>query len=227
MAVLTTGASSSTFKLDGNEYSKGLYEAFYKNITTLPDGESNEKTLEVGLININTGVVIQEPIQIRAWKDSVGTAYTTLDSLIADLTDVAGLASGVPISSYSIKKVFPSIGILYTQVGEPQFLYTEPTVMDYSGYGVDHPRIIQLPGGQGWNISGFLNFDKATQLEDVGTGIALKFSGLTIDAAVLDDLFTQLPVTTKTVTIDLVATSGAATCDATIATAKGYTVVTA
>lgn len=93
MAILATGSSGATFKLDGNEYSKGLYETFYRNISTLPDGESDEKTLEVGLINVNTGVVIQEPIQIRAWKNNVGTAYLTLDSLISALATIAGIGS--------------------------------------------------------------------------------------------------------------------------------------
>ena len=119
MAVLTTGASASTFKLDGNEYSKGLYETFYKNISTLPDGESDEKTLEVGLINVNTGIVIQEPIQIRAWKDGAGTPYLTLDSLISALASVAGLGSSGD-SGLEVLTTYPTVDA--SKAGQ-EFLY--------------------------------------------------------------------------------------------------------
>ena len=228
MPILKAGAASTTFDLDGKEYSKGLYEATYSDVITLADGSSDESKLTIGLRNINTGDTIQESVMIRAWKNGSQTPYTTLDSLVADLNSVAGMgSSGVAVSGYNIKRLLPSIGITYLQTGAQAYAYESPTAMDYSGYGVEHPRIIQLPGGQGWTITSFLNFDKAVELEDMGTAQALQLSGLTIDAAVIDDLLTQLPATTKTATINLIGTSGAATCNPSIATAKGYTVLTA
>ena len=225
MAVLATGASASTFKLDGNEYSKGLYEVFYKNISTLPDGESDEKTLEVGLINVNTGIVIQEPIQIRAWKNGSGTPYLTLDSLISDLTTVAGL--GTVHSAFSPGKALPGIPFKMSSTGALQLsAQNAVTVFDYAGYGTDEPSLVELQGGQNLTITAFLNWQLADKLEDIGTAAAVVLSGLQIADTVLDDFFTQLPVTTKTVTINISGTSGTATCDPSIATAKGYTVTT-
>ena len=225
MAVLATGASASTFKLDGNEYSKGLYETFYKNISTLPDGESDEKTLEVGLINVNTGIVIQEPIQIRAWKDGAGTPYLTLDSLTAALANVAGL--GTVHSAFSPGKTLPGIPFKMSSTGALQLsAQNAVTVFDYAGYGTDEPSLVELQGGQNLTVTAFLNWQLADKLEDAGTAQAVVLSGLQIADTVLDDFFTQLPVTTKTVTINISGTSGTATCDPSIATAKGYTVTT-
>ena len=101
------------------------------------------------------------------------------------------------------------------------------TVYDYAGYGTDEPSLVELQGGQNLTITAFLNWQLADKLEDIGTAAAVVLSGLQIADTVLDDFFTQLPVTTKTVTINIASTSGTATCDPTIATAKGYTVVTA
>jgi len=78
-------------------------------------------------------------------------------------------------------------------------------------------------------ISKFRNINLLVSLKDIGTRKALDVGspGPTIDvsAVVLDDLFTQLPITLNTATIRVTNCSGAATCDPTIATAKGYTVV--
>lgn len=64
-------------------------------------------------------------------------------------------------------------------------------------------------------------------LEDLGTSQAMDASSIGLTDTVIDDLFTQLPPTTKTATINVSSNPGAATCDPTIATAKGYTVITA
>lgn len=119
MAILKAGASGSTFNLDGNEYTKGLYEAIYSNVSILPDGESDEKVLQVGLRNINTGETIQEPIMIRAWKNGSNVAYTTLDSLVADLTSVAGLGSSGD-SGLEVLTTYPTVDA--SKAGQ-QFLY--------------------------------------------------------------------------------------------------------
>jgi hypothetical protein len=61
-------------------------------------------------------------------------------------------------------------------------------------------------------------------LEDIGTNDSLLLLSITCSAATLNDLFTQLPVTTKTATIFISSVTGGATCNPTIATTKGYTV---
>jgi hypothetical protein len=67
---------------------------------------------------------------------------------------------------------------------------------------------------------------KLTEIRDVGTAAALSLQGCGFSASELNKLFTELPVTTRTATIRVNGNPGAATCTPSIATAKGYTVVT-
>ena len=67
-----------------------------------------------------------------------------------------------------------------------------------------------------------------TNIRDEGTDAAFNLRNCNITSStVIDSLFTQLPTTSLTATIDVAGNSGAAGCDPSIATAKGYTVVTA
>lgn len=79
-------------------------------------------------------------------------------------------------------------------------------------------------------VLSIINGELLTNLEDKGTDNAFRInsSGLALDISdtLINDLFTQLPPTTKTATIDVRNTTGGATCDTTIATTKGYTVLT-
>jgi hypothetical protein len=75
-------------------------------------------------------------------------------------------------------------------------------------------------------LSKFLNADKLTLLENSGTKIALSLGANNFSAETLNQLFTDLPATSKTATINVVGNPGAATCDDSIATNKGYIVVT-
>ncbi len=75
-------------------------------------------------------------------------------------------------------------------------------------------------------ISTILNANVLTNLENQGTASALTLSNNSLSKAAIDQLFTVLPTTTKTATIDVSTNPGAATCDTTIATNKGYTVIT-
>lgn len=63
-------------------------------------------------------------------------------------------------------------------------------------------------------------------LEDIGTRVSFDCTSLSIDETNINDLFTQLSPTIKTATIDVRHNPGAATCNPSIATAKGYTVIT-
>lgn len=77
-------------------------------------------------------------------------------------------------------------------------------------------------------ITGFRNCNLLNNLEDAGTFAALHFgnSVFGMTDSVINSLFTQLPATVKTATINVTGNPGAATCTPSIATAKGYTVVT-
>jgi len=75
-------------------------------------------------------------------------------------------------------------------------------------------------------ILGFKNAALLSSLEDSGTTKALVFINNGLTKEIIDDLFTQLPATNKTATIDVSnGNPGSGTCDTTIATNKGYTVI--
>ena len=76
-------------------------------------------------------------------------------------------------------------------------------------------------------ITGFLNVSLLSELEDRGTQVqGARLSNGNLTTEVIDSFFTQLPPTIKTATIKVSNNPGSATCDPTIATAKGYTVIT-
>ena len=75
-------------------------------------------------------------------------------------------------------------------------------------------------------VTGISNADLLTNLEDQGTEPAIQFTACGMTDTVIDSLFTQLPTTVKTATINVSGNTGSGTCDPTIATAKGYTVTT-
>jgi hypothetical protein len=75
-------------------------------------------------------------------------------------------------------------------------------------------------------ITTITNASVLSSLEDIGTAVAVNASNGSLGTEAIDQFFTDLPVTTKTATINVAGASGAATCDPSIAQAKGYTVVT-
>jgi hypothetical protein len=79
-------------------------------------------------------------------------------------------------------------------------------------------------------ISKIRNANLLASLKDLGTQAAFNISPssgvITVSATVLNNFFSDLPVTVQTATIRIVNCSGAATCNTSIATAKGYIVVT-
>lgn len=65
-----------------------------------------------------------------------------------------------------------------------------------------------------------------TGLADAGTSVAFNASNNNMSATAIDDFFTDLPTASYTATLNFQNNTGSATCDPTIATAKGYTVIT-
>ena len=70
------------------------------------------------------------------------------------------------------------------------------------------------------------NVGLLSNLQDLGTTIAWNLNNKGLSAILINNVFTQLPITTNVATLDVRNNPGAATCDPTIATAKGYTVIT-
>jgi hypothetical protein len=65
-----------------------------------------------------------------------------------------------------------------------------------------------------------------TGLANSGTSIAFNASGNNMSDTAIDSFFTDLPTALYTATLNFQNNTGSATCDPTIATAKGYTVIT-
>lgn len=103
---------------------------------------------------------------------------------------------------------------------------TEPHIVDFIGLGNPHNVQIFTRYGGGFNVSEVKNASLLINLEDLGTLSSLNLNNSNMSALTIDDLFTQLPPTTKTATINVASNPGSGTCDPTIATSKGYIVIT-
>lgn len=126
--------------------------------------------------------------------------------------------------------IAPDLNVLITNATNDT-LTGQSSFLDFIGYGFPnkYPRIqiaLGAYGVTGVTITSFKNANLLTELQDRGTTRALVVMNLGLTSSVINDLFTQLPTTTRTATIDVRNNPGAATCDPTIATAKGYIVVT-
>lgn len=89
--------------------------------------------------------------------------------------------------------------------------------------------LIVMPfGGQNKPLSAISGTEYLTQLEDRGTENSLYLNQCNFTAATLNQFFTDLPAITngRTATINVTNNPGTATCNPSIATAKGYTIVT-
>ena len=74
-------------------------------------------------------------------------------------------------------------------------------------------------------IAQILGANTLVALENFGTGGAFVCRDQYLGTAAIDQFFSDLPPTTNGVIINLQDNPGSATCDPTIATAKGYTVI--
>lgn len=114
----------------------------------------------------------------------------------------------------------------------PSNYIDKPFIFDFLGYGLPNllTQTIKMslsgPAGIYYDIISIKNAHLLVNLIDVGTSPALQINNSNLTAEKLNQLFTDLPATTNTATIHLLYNTGSATCDPTIATSKGYTVVT-
>jgi hypothetical protein len=104
-----------------------------------------------------------------------------------------------------------------------------PTIVDLLGLGniIDIISIVISPNNNGTvPITTIRNVQFLKNIKDVGTVSGLNLRYNTYSATVLNTFFTDLPSTLLVCTIDVRNNPGSATCNPTIATAKGYTVIT-
>jgi hypothetical protein len=114
-------------------------------------------------------------------------------------------------------------------------------ILGFGGIQIDNNRFGSIVNFKNCNIVGLVilnnytndykietiqNAQDLTSIEDAGTNAALTLNNNSLSEATINQLFTDLPTTTKTATINVASNPGAATCDTTIAQNKGYIVVT-
>ena len=192
-----------------------------------------------GSLEVKTTYPVTTPTEAgtRFWYKGNEWHYMTQDEI--DSTGWNGLVEvGFPAP---VSKVFnPYLlfnGVIVPfNLGRPFFSFASllgtTFSLDFLGYGNPSQvrgSLIELSTGASlidYEITGIRNAHLLTGLEDVGTTTSLRISNASLSKEIIDDFFTQLPPTTKTVTIVVSNNPGSATCDPTIATSKGYTVVT-
>jgi hypothetical protein len=144
-----------------------------------------------------------------------------------DLTAMATALSTIP-ASFNIYTLYES-GVIYdfgssnAQSQVPYPITFSNVVVNIIGLG-EPTRYKSLTLGQR-SIAQIKNANLLTNLEDVGTLSALILHSNSLTAIEINSLFAQLPKTTKTATINISNNSGTATCNTSIATSKGYTVI--
>jgi len=144
-----------------------------------------------------------------------------------DLTAMATALSTIP-ASFNIYTLYES-GVTY-DFGSLNYQYHFPFPITFSNVvvniiGLGEPsRYKSLTLGVK-SIVQIKNANLLTNLEDAGTLTALILHSNSLTASEINSLFTQLPKTTKTATINISNNPGTATCNTSIATSKGYTVI--
>lgn len=132
------------------------------------------------------------------------------------------LAISVPFSS-----ILPNTLWRLTYGAFPVLVEPMGPVIDFKG--CQNLAQIGGPGGGTWTnivITTILNAQELINLKDSGTTKALNLQFASLSESTINQLFTDLPATNNTATIDVGNNPGAATCNTSIATNKGYTVVT-
>ena len=76
----------NSFKLDGLDYHRGLYEILYRGQEIDANGNLVMSKIKVGLRNKNTLEILQNPELPSLWINTSDIVYTTLSKLITDIT---------------------------------------------------------------------------------------------------------------------------------------------
>jgi hypothetical protein len=163
-----------------------------------------------------------------------GTEWHYMTQAEIDSTGWTGIVSiGFPapvtkVFNIDVYRDFTGIPILPGLFGGmPSVL--NPTVVDLLGLGniVDVRGIGISPNNNGTvPITIIRNAQFLKSVRDQGTVSGISLQNNTYSATVLNNFFTDIPSTLLVCTIDVRNNPGAATCNPTIATAKGYTVIT-
>lgn len=104
-------------------------------------------------------------------------------------------------------------------------IYSLGEIADLRVYGKRLTNFIVSPI-QAPMLTTILGAENLTGLRDEGTAPSVYLVGHPLTAETLDQFFTDLPETSLTASINITGTLGVGGCDPSIATAKGYTVIT-
>lgn len=87
MIKIEQGASTDTFKINGIDYTKGIYEIYYENVIILLDNTTDYDKLEIGLVSKhNQDDIIAEAKKITDWVNSLDVPYSDYPTLINNIT---------------------------------------------------------------------------------------------------------------------------------------------
>jgi hypothetical protein len=171
----------------------------------------------------------------RFWYKGNEWHYMTQDEInSAGWTGLVSVGFPAPVTKcFNGYLVAPESNMLLafdTGVAGGGQLIGQTSFIDFLGYGLPNKRQSILLNGlgasHGLTVTEFKNANLLLQLVDFGTIPALFIRDLGLSSSLINNLFTQLPTTTRTATIDVRNNPGAATCNTSIATGKGYTVIT-
>lgn len=186
-------------------------------LTTYPSLDESKAGQRFIYLGNEWHYMTQEEIDASGWTSMVSVGFPAPVRKIYD-------NSVLYLTNTPILSMDGRFGIL---TGNASAYASDNVVVDFLGLG--NPikyRLLNLTFSYETTFTDFLNAKLLINLEDAGTGIALKIIQNNLSDTVINKLFTDLPPTIKTCTIDVQYNSGSATCDPSIATAKGYTVIT-
>jgi hypothetical protein len=132
----------------------------------------------------------------------------------------------------AMKFIYPPADILFVYPEAKLSIVTGSISTPFAGLGsvadfkVFGPYLERYSAEGITTITTFKNVNFLTEVKNVGTLIGVNIANMGLSAATINQFFTDLPTTIKTATISVNGNPGAATCTPSIATAKGYTVVT-
>lgn len=160
MAIkLESGLNDTTsFRIDGLSYQKGLYEIAYYDKELDANGNIIEDRIKVGLRNKTTNELLESPVKIGQWVNGSDTPYPDLITLLTDLTTIVFKLGGGNGSS----------GVTITQKADNFSLLDPGSMVGEISYAENSQGTAWLPGSVGGTYypAGFYVWDGTVWVSD-------------------------------------------------------------
>lgn len=146
----------------------------------------------------------------------------------ATTQQLSGIRQSLNVNHMTVANLLPEATFSYDAGSNFSLPGSAGTIIDFTNAGSCTRFNFDLPNPFFIsNVSILKGGFALKNLKNAGTAPAIKLRMVNnLSKEALEQFFTDLPTTNQTATIDVAGAPGAATCDPTIATAKGYTVVT-